>query len=79
MQIQLPLPAKLDPTVTMMTVEEKPDITYRYLQILLDELSTYRAILHPGHWLAHLCGVLEMMSVSQLAAMLETANACVPG
>ncbi|GAB4816826.1 hypothetical protein N2152v2_003872 [Parachlorella kessleri] len=28
MQIQLPLPAKLDPSITMMTVEEKPDITY---------------------------------------------------
>lgn len=27
-QIQLPLPPKIDPTVTMMTVEEKPDVTY---------------------------------------------------
>ncbi len=27
-QIQLPLPPKIDPSVTMMTVEEKPDITY---------------------------------------------------
>ena len=27
-QIQIPLPAKIDPTVTMMTVEEKPDVTY---------------------------------------------------
>ena len=26
-QIQIPLPPKIDPTVTMMTVEEKPDIT----------------------------------------------------
>lgn len=29
-QIQIPLPPKIDPSVTMMTVEEKPDITYRY-------------------------------------------------
>jgi len=28
-QIQIPLPPKIDPSVTMMTVEEKPDITYR--------------------------------------------------
>ena len=28
-QIQIPLPAKIDPSVTMMTVEEKPDVTYR--------------------------------------------------
>ena len=27
-QIQIPLPPKIDPTVTMMTVEEKPDVTY---------------------------------------------------
>lgn len=29
LQIQLPLPARLDPSVSMMQVEEKPDITYR--------------------------------------------------
>ena len=27
-KIHLPLPAKIDPTVTMMQVEEKPDVTY---------------------------------------------------
>jgi 26S proteasome regulatory subunit T1 len=27
-QIKIPLPPKIDPTVTMMTVEEKPDVTY---------------------------------------------------
>lgn len=26
--IMLPLPPKIDPSVTMMTVEEKPDVTY---------------------------------------------------
>ena len=26
--IQIPLPPRIDPTVTMMTVEEKPDVTY---------------------------------------------------
>ncbi len=28
-QIQIPLPPKIDPSVTMMTVEEKPDVTYK--------------------------------------------------
>lgn len=28
-QIQIPLPPKIDASVTMMTVEEKPDVTYR--------------------------------------------------
>merc|ERR1719386_499094 len=27
-RIQIPLPPKIDPSVTMMTVEEKPDVTY---------------------------------------------------
>ena len=27
-EIQLPLPPRIDPSVTMMTVEEKPDVTY---------------------------------------------------
>ncbi len=27
-QIQLPLPPQIDPSVTMMTVEEKPDVSY---------------------------------------------------
>lgn len=27
-QIHIPLPPKIDPTVTMMQVEEKPDVTY---------------------------------------------------
>ena len=27
-QIMLPLPPRIDPSVTMMTVEEKPDVTY---------------------------------------------------
>eukprot|EP00954_Amorphochlora_amoebiformis_P009479 737235-Amorphochlora_amoeboformis.AAC.1 len=28
-QIHIPLPPKIDPSVTMMTVEEKPDVTYQ--------------------------------------------------
>ena len=31
LQIKLPLPPKIDPTVTMMTVEDKPDVTYNDL------------------------------------------------
>jgi 26S proteasome regulatory subunit T1 len=27
-KIQIPLPPKIDPSVTMMQVEEKPDVTY---------------------------------------------------
>ena len=31
LSIKLPLPPKIDPTVTMMTVEDKPDVTYNDL------------------------------------------------
>ena len=31
LQIQIPLPARLDPSVSMMTVEDKPEITYRWV------------------------------------------------
>ena len=27
-KIEIPLPPRIDPTVTMMTVEDKPDVTY---------------------------------------------------
>ncbi|CAI9114795.1 OLC1v1015597C1 [Oldenlandia corymbosa var. corymbosa] len=30
-QIQIPLPPRIDPSITMMTVEEKPDVTYNDL------------------------------------------------
>merc|ERR1719160_1008162 len=41
-QIQIPLPPKIDPTVTMMTVEEKPDITYNDIGGNKDEIQKMR-------------------------------------
>ena len=38
-QIQIPLPPKIDPTVTMMTVEEKPDVTYSGEHTLMSGLG----------------------------------------
>merc|ERR1719248_251549 len=51
-QIQIPLPPKIDPTVTMMTVEEKPDITYNDIGGNKDEIQKLREVvelpmLHP--------------------------------
>ena len=34
-QIQIPLPPKIDASVTMMTVEEKPDVNYRWVVCLI--------------------------------------------
>ena len=50
--IHLPLPPKIDPTVTMMTVEEKPDITYNDVGGCKDQIERIREVvemplLHP--------------------------------
>jgi len=42
--IQLPLPPKIDPTVTMMTVEEKPDITYNDIGGAKEQLDRLREV-----------------------------------
>ena len=52
LQIKLPLPPKIDPTVTMMTVEEKPDVTYSDLGGCKDQIDKIREVvemplLHP--------------------------------
>ena len=51
-QIQIPLPAKIDPSVTMMTVEEKPDITYSDIGGCKEQIEKMREVvelpmLHP--------------------------------
>ena len=50
--IQIPLPPRIDPTVTMMTVEEKPDVTYDDVGGAGDALEKLREVvelplLHP--------------------------------
>jgi len=51
-QIKLPLPPKIDPSVTMMTVEEKPDVTYNDLGGCKEQIEKIREVvemplLHP--------------------------------
>merc|ERR1711990_748049 len=51
-QIHIPLPPKIDPTVTMMQVEEKPDITYADVGGCKDQIEKLREVvelplLHP--------------------------------
>ena len=44
-QIQIPLPPKIDPTVTMMTVEEKPDVTYADIGGAKSQLEKLREVI----------------------------------
>jgi len=51
-QIHLPLPAKIDPTVTMMQVEDKPDVTYADVGGCKEQIDKLREVvetplLHP--------------------------------
>ena len=43
-QIQIPLPPKIDPSVTMMTVEEKPDVTYADLGGVTEQIEKIREV-----------------------------------
>ena len=50
--IHIPLPPKIDPSVTMMTVEEKPDVTYNDVGGSKDQVEKLREVvelplLHP--------------------------------
>eukprot|EP00039_Didymoeca_costata_P024551 m.10637 g.10637 ORF g.10637 m.10637 type:complete len:438 (+) comp4299_c0_seq1:146-1459(+) len=51
-QIQIPLPPKIDPTVTMMQVDEKPDVTYNDVGGCKEQIQKLREVvetplLHP--------------------------------
>ena len=57
-QIQIPLPPKIDPSVTMMTVEEKPDVTYADLGGVNEQIEKIREVvelplLHVLFYTAH--------------------------
>jgi len=43
-QIHIPLPPKIDPSVTMMTVEEKPDVTYSDVGGCKDAIEKLREV-----------------------------------
>jgi 26S proteasome regulatory subunit T1 len=56
-EIQLPLPPKVDPTVSMMVVEEKPDVTYGDIGGAKEQIEKIREVveiplLNPGRFVA---------------------------
>ena len=55
--IQIPLPPKIDPTVSLMTVEDKPDVTYEDVGGAKDAMEKLREVLetpllHPERFVA---------------------------
>ena len=56
-RIQIPLPPRIDPTVSMMTVEEKPDVTYNDIGGCKDQIEKIREVvemplLHPEKFIS---------------------------
>lgn len=56
-QIQIPLPPRIDPTVTMMQVEEKPDVTYADIGGCKEQIERIREVveiplLHPERFVS---------------------------
>ena len=43
-QIEIPLPPQIDPSVTMMTVEEKPDVTYNDVGGCKEQIEKMREV-----------------------------------
>ena len=48
--IQIPLPPKIDPSVTMMTVEEKPDVTYSDIGGCKEQIERMREVSLSPEW-----------------------------
>jgi len=46
--IQIPLPPRIDPTVSLMTVEEKPDVTYEDVGGAKDSIEKLREVRNRG-------------------------------
>lgn len=80
-QIQIPLPPKIDPTVTMMTVEEKPDVTYKDVGGCKEQIEKMREVvelplLHVSYYyfefkLTNKCFSLRDLLLSVLTPLRE--------
>ena len=57
-QIQIPLPPKIDPSVTMMQVEEKPDVTYSDIGGCKEQIEKLREVVE--------LPLLQVLSVMKL-------------
>ena len=61
--IQIPLPPKIDPSVTMMTVEEKPDVTYSDIGGCKEQIEKMREVSNP-HFTHKPCSVTPRASAA---------------
>ena len=65
-QIHIPLPPKIDPTVTMMQVEEKPDVTYTDVGGCKEQIEKLREVVEMP--MLHVSvGAVEFLIVKQVS------------
>ncbi|TYZ60694.1 hypothetical protein PybrP1_005843 [[Pythium] brassicae (nom. inval.)] len=80
--IQIPLPPKIDPTVSLMTVEDKPDVTYDEVGGAKDALEKLREVvelplLHPERFLVQKYVGEGARMVRELFTMARSKKACI--
>lgn len=74
-QIHIPLPPKIDPTVTMMQVEEKPDVTYSDVGGCKEQIEKLREVVETP--LLHVSGTL--WTVADKATCSQNVSGFSPG
>ena len=71
-QIQIPLPPKIDASVTMMQVEEKPDVTYSDIGGCKEQIEKLREVVETP--LLSVCSFLYLV-INQSNFTLSSRNA----
>ena len=61
-QIQIPLPPKIDPSVTMMTVEEKPDATYNDVGGCKEQIEKMREVCNNCYIRITMCIIFYLLA-----------------
>lgn len=72
-QIHIPLPPKIDPTVTMMQVEDKPDVTYSDVGGCKEQIEKLREVVETP--LLHVCFFIAYHSLAQCKKLKKNFSA----
>lgn len=76
--IQIPLPPKIDPSVTMMTVEEKPDVTYKDVGGSKEQIAKIREVVEKPLKNVN-CSIESFGFVVLIVCHLTARAVCGPG
>lgn len=79
-QIHIPLPPKIDPTVTMMQVEEKPDVTYSDVGGCKEQIEKLREVVETPllHvWFSFICEIIISVRAVCSIFTITTLNVCI--